>query len=82
MARQYYIKLHGPLGATLTLDRSRLDPDDPGADTPALVEWRKYAGTYQGCSETGDIGDRLLPTVIVEWLNSDAVTKAVDALYE
>lgn len=64
-------QLHGPDGATIELDRSKVVWDDPGADTPAIVCWNGYTGTYNCCLNTGEIecGDALLPDEVMAWLD-------------
>ena len=74
--------LKGPRGALLHLDSSRIIPDDPGADTPALVEYRGNWGTYWCASETGECDGFDLPDSVLAWLNSDEVANAVEAMFE
>ena len=64
--------LRGPCGAKVDLDRSKVIPDDPGADTPAIVRWGRYSGTFWCCMDTGEIscGDAELPRQVTEWLHS------------
>jgi len=69
-----HLVLRGPSGITLTLDSAEIYPDDPGAGTPAMVEWRDASGTYQCAIDTGEIsnwaGDVKLTAIQVAWLES------------
>lgn len=64
--------LRGPCGARVVLDREKVNDNDPGADTPAIVEWRGHSGTFWCCADTGEIdaGDATLPQEVTDWLNT------------
>jgi hypothetical protein len=64
------MQLHGPDGAIIELDRTKVIPDDPGADTPAVLYWNGYSGTFWCCLNTGEIeaGDAQLPREVCKWL--------------
>lgn len=74
--------IRGPLGAKLVLDRSKVVPYDPGADTPAMVYWNGHSGTLWCCHDTGEIGcgDAELPLVVRHWLE-DVIDDANAFLY-
>ena len=75
--------LHGPMGARLVLDRSKVVPEDPGADTPAVVYWKRYSGTLWCCWDTGEIdcGAAQLPQPIRDWLD-EMIDVANEFLYQ
>lgn len=51
--------LYGPNGLRIELDRDAVIPDDPGADTPAMVYYLDASGTYWCVNDTGELwGDR------------------------
>lgn len=55
----------------LVLDKSRVVPEDPGSDTPAMVYGPNgSSGTYWCACDTGELsyGDRQLPNSVVNWL--------------
>lgn len=61
--------LRGPNGAKVHLDKYEIYPDDPGQGTPVLVEWEGHFGTYNCCTDTGEIDGWELPKNVLEWLN-------------
>jgi hypothetical protein len=74
--------LYGPEGVEVVLDRSKVIPDDPGADTPAMVHLGSLSGTFWCCLDTGEIdcGERQLSGRVMEWLD-DVSGKVNDFLY-
>lgn len=65
----------------VVLDRSKVHPDDPGAGTPAVVEWCNergegdYSATYwcatgEGVLDGGRKGNYTLTEKQLEWLYS------------
>jgi hypothetical protein len=70
------VTISGPRGVTVALDPKRYFPDDPGADTPAMVYYAGGGSTYwcaadQGEVDRGDCEIRL-PDEVCEWLHSAA----------
>jgi hypothetical protein len=72
---------HRSTGVTLTLDPAEIITGDPGAGTPALVEWKGHVGSYDCACQEGEVGGIVLPDAALAWLESDTVTSAVDAMY-
>jgi hypothetical protein len=67
--------LTGPNGIRLHLDSSKIIPDDPGQDTPAMVEYKGRWGTYDCVADTGvmDHGEStimVLNTPVHNWLTA------------
>ena len=59
-------------GWTLTLDKSEVIADDPGAGTPAMVESPNgVTGSYFCAIGTGELGcgDEQIPSAVLAWLN-------------
>ena len=55
------VRLKGPCGVELVLDRGEYFPDDPGRGCPALVEYQgaRYTGSLTAVCATGSaIGSR------------------------
>lgn len=78
------IVLRGPQGATLTLDRDEVYPNDPGAGTPAMVEWNGGTASYTCATSEGEVdADRKgylpLPQSVLNWLESPKVIDAMEA---
>lgn len=78
--------LKGPQGATLTLDPNEIHPEDPGAGTPAIIEWKGCTATYECGRATGEVDDwdttRQLPQRVLNWLNSEEIESAVDKMFD
>lgn len=47
--------LRGPGGLHLILDKSEIVPDDPGAGTPAIVEYKEFSSTYNAAVGEGEL---------------------------
>jgi hypothetical protein len=62
--------LRGPRGIKVVLDRSKVVPDDPGQDTPALVYWRGKSSTLCCAYNEGEVDGVALPKEQAEWLDS------------
>lgn len=74
--------VNGPRKARLHLDRERIVPGDPGADTPALVEWQGHWGTFGCASECGEVDGVELPQAVYDWLNGPIVAAAMESYFE
>jgi len=72
--------IYGPQGVKLHLDPAKWHPEDPGQDTPALVEYKGAWGTYALASEAGEVDGVRLPTSVHRWLNTQPITTAVERL--
>jgi hypothetical protein len=74
--------LRGPGGITISLDSEQIIPDDPGAGTPAVVQYRGHSGTYWCAASTGELicgsGIHQLSQEHVDWLNSSEIEELVD----
>jgi len=71
--------LQGPCGYRVELDTDKVIPDDPGADTPALIydRWGNV-GTYWCAWDTGYVEERFISAKAVhEWL--DEINEEVNA---
>lgn len=76
------ITLKGPKGIRLHLDRSKFYPDDPGQDTPALVEYKNSFSTYSFVTDMGETVDGVvIPAVCLEWLDSDDIQEQVEKVF-
>lgn len=73
--------LYGPRGVRLHLDSNEIYPDDPGAGTPAMVEFKRSWGSLNCAESEGEVDGRPLPEDVLEWLESDEVQNEVDAMY-
>jgi len=62
--------IRGPGGVTLTLDASEIIPHDPGAGTPALVEYRGHVGTYWCALGTGEVDEYTLTDTQYRWIET------------
>ncbi len=74
--------LYGPQRAKLHLDQSRWHPNDPGADTPALVEYKGKWATYHCALGEGECDGERLPQIVIDWLNSEKVFDKVEDIYK
>ena len=75
------LRLEGPQGVVLELDRSKYYPDDPGQDTPAIVAYKGGTSTYHCCMDHGYVessrtGDIDIPRAAMKWL--EAMEDVVD----
>jgi len=74
--------LEGPCGSKLHLDSTKFHPDDPGQDSPALVEYKGQYGTYHCAVDACEIGDGLeLPGDVLDWLCSPSVEDSVERIF-
>jgi hypothetical protein len=66
--------LRGPGGIRVVLDTARVIPNDPGADTPAMVHLGRSTGTYWCVADTGELIDNLDGAQVTDaqsaWLDS------------
>lgn len=66
----------------VTLDRNRIVPEDPGQDTPAMVEVfehgrSKGTATFECAADTGEVDEHALTRNELTWLQSQ--DKAINA---
>ncbi len=82
--------LEGPGGLTLELDPAEVFPDDPGAGTPALVVWKgpygeEFTATLAYAADMGHLDGKYFFYELTpeqrDWLYSDEVEEAVEAMY-
>ena len=75
---------HGPRDVYLVLDPSKIVPDDPGQDTPALVHYQGGTATFTCAVNEGEVENNgriiQLPDSVMKWL--DKVQKIVDKFYD
>ena len=64
--------LSGPCGVKLHLDLDEVFPDDPGAGTPALVEYQGHFGTWWCVTDTADCDGRTVPAKVMKWLEDQS----------
>jgi len=85
MATETKKVLHGPGGLRVVLDRTRVVPDDPGADTPAMVYLFGASATLWCAMGEGELmGDRAarkLSEAQCRWLDDVAEPEASAFLY-
>jgi hypothetical protein len=64
--------LMGPAGIKIVLDKSKVVPDDPGADTPAMVYIKngKASATFWCAVDTGEVDDVDLSDAQCRWLQA------------
>ena len=73
--------LNGPRGAKLHIDPSQVFHDDPGAGTPALVEYKRHFGSYWCVCDTADCDGITVPQDVINWLDGPECEAAVESLY-
>lgn len=78
MTEQQTKTLTGPGGIKLVLDKRQVNPDDPGAGTPAMVRLGEASATYWCAADIGELSGRDGQIVKVnseqyEWLVAQSV---------
>ena len=74
-------------GVIVELDSSKIVPNDPGQDTPALVLYKDGTSTLTCAENEGYVfhdrkGDIELPEAAKEWLWSNEVQDEVEKMYD
>ncbi len=72
----------GPRGIKLHLDPAQVFPNDPGAGSPALVEYRKSFGSYTCATCEGYCDSQPVPQECIDWLNSPEIDALVEGLWK